>query len=92
MAPRCGSGNAARGCGQDTSAHLRAATRRPRLCAMSVYQAKQLASLAQSQAIVAVNVIQRKGRPTTDEAKYDESLALAVANLSQAFVEFLKDQ
>jgi hypothetical protein len=59
---------------------------------MSVYQAKQLAQLAQNQAVAAANVIQKKGMPTTDAAKYDELLALSVANLSHAFMEFLKDQ
>lgn len=59
---------------------------------MSVYQAKQLAQLAQNQAIEAVNTIQRKPGVKSDDDKYRENLALAVANLSQGFVEFLKDQ
>ena len=58
---------------------------------MSVYQAKQLAALAQSQSIEAANIIQRRG-VNTDDDKFQESLALSLANLSQSFHEFLKDQ
>ena len=56
-----------------------------------MYQAKQLAALAQSQSIEAVNIIQRRG-VNTDDDKFQESLALSLANLSQSFHEFLKDQ
>lgn len=56
-----------------------------------MYQAKQLAALAQSQSIEAANIIQRRG-VNTDDDKFQESLALSLANLSQSFHEFLKDQ
>ena len=58
---------------------------------MGVYKAKQLALQAQGQAIDAVNVAQHGG-VRSDEDKFNESLALAVANLSESFLEFLKDQ
>jgi len=57
---------------------------------MSAYEAKKLAQLAQGQAIAAVNEIQRKPGVKSAQDHYDENLALAIANLSQAFVELAK--
>jgi hypothetical protein len=50
---------------------------------MSLQDAARSASIAANQATEAVNIIQRRG-VRTDEDRYQENLALAVANLSIA--------
>lgn len=56
---------------------------------MTIRDAERSANIAQGQAIEAVNVVQRKGI-TTDEDRYKENLALAVANLSIAVSQIAK--
>lgn len=51
---------------------------------MTFSDASSSAQLAASQATEAVNIIQRLPRLKTDAEKYDENLALAVANLAIA--------
>lgn len=58
---------------------------------MSTHRAQRLAQTAQSQAVEAVNVIQRQV-VKSDEDRYREYLALSQANLAEAFVEFLKSR
>lgn len=50
---------------------------------MSIKDAVNSASIAQGQAVAAVNVVQARGI-RTDEDRYQENMALAVANLSIA--------
>jgi hypothetical protein len=60
--------------------------------AMTFSDASNSAQIAANQAIEAVNIIQNLPRLKTDSEKYDENLALAVANLAIAVRQLAEAQ
>jgi hypothetical protein len=59
---------------------------------MTFSDASNSAQIAANQAIEAVNIIQNLPRLKTDSEKYDENLALAVANLAIAVRQLAEAQ